>query len=252
MAVQAILNQQIVLADYDASCRITSYSGSVDVNALESTTVCSTGWAEYVAGLRNWTMQADGFVDFDTAQVDAKLGVGGLLGATVTPVTVCPTANGGADGEICFFGKGLETNYQILNGAPGELAPFTLTTMGASRPLVRGTVMVPSSAAKTATGNGTGNQLGALSASQAMYFGLHVLAISGAPTFSVVLESAAASNFSGATTRITSANYSASTGSEFQSVAGAVTDTYWRARWTITGGTNPSVTFLAVAGIAAV
>jgi len=250
MAIQAVLNQQIVLADLDASCRITTYGGAVDVNTLDATTVCSTGWTEYVAGLSTWTLTADGFVDFDANQIDAKLGKDGLLGATVSPVTVCPTANGGADGEICFFGKGLETNYQILNGAPGELAPFSLSTSGLNKPLVRGTVMVPTATAKTATGNGTGQQLGAVSATQGMYFGLHVLAISGAPTFSVVLESAAASNFSGATTRITSASYSASTGSEFQTVAGAITDTWWRARWTITGGTNPSVTFLAVAGIA--
>lgn len=252
MAVQAVLNQQIALADFDASCRITDYAGAVDVNALDATTVCSTGWAEYVAGLATWTISANGFVDFAASNVDAKLGTGGLLGATVSPVTVCPTSNGGADGEICFFGKGLETSYQILNGAPGELAPFAMSATGLSRPLVRGKVMKPSSAAVTSTGNGTGQQLGALSASQSMYLGLHVLAISGAPTFSVVLESAAANTFSGATTRITSANYSASTGSEFQSVAGAVTDTWWRVRWTVTGGTSPSVTFLAVAGIAAI
>lgn len=250
MAVQAVLNQQIALADFDASCRITSYGGSVDVNTIDSTTVCSTGWTEYTAALSTWTLTCDGYVDFAASNVDAKLGLGGLLGASVTPITICPTANGGADGEVCFFGKGLETNYRILSGAPGDLAPFTLSASGLNKPLVRGNVMRPSSAAVTATGNGTGQQLGAVSASQAMYFGLHVLAISGAPTFSVVLESAAASNFSGATTRITSANYSASTGSEFQSVAGAITDTWWRARWTVTGGTNPSVTFLAVAGIA--
>jgi len=250
VAIQAVLNQQIVLADFDTSCRVTSYGGNVDVNTLDATTVCSTGWAEYVPGLLTWQLTADGFVDFAAANVDAKLGKDGLLGATVTPVTVCPTANGGADGELCFFGKGLETNYQILSGAPGELAPFNLTTVGAARPLVRGNVLAPSSAAQTATGNGTGRQLGAVSATQAIYFGLHVLAISGSPTFSVVLESAAASNFSGATTRITSANYSTATGSEFQQLSGAITDTWWRARWTVTGGTNPSITFLAVAGIA--
>lgn len=252
MAVQAVLNQQIVLADFDASCRITDYAGSVDVDEKETTTVCSTGWAEYVAGLKRWQLSASGFVDFAAANVDSKLGISGSFAGSIIPVTVCPTANGGADGEIAFTGKGLETSYQILSGAPGELAPFSLTAMGLSAPLVRGTVLHPSATARSASGTGTGRQLGALSATQSMFLALHVVAISGAPTFSVVLESDDNSGFTSPTTRLTSASYSASTGAEWQSVAGAITDTYWRVKWTVTGGTAPSISFLAVAGIATV
>lgn len=250
MAVQAILNQQIVLADFDASCRITDYAGSVDVAALEATTVCSTGWAEYVPGMKTWTLSANGFVDFAANDVDAKLGIGGTLASNLDPVTICPTSNGGADGEIAFTGKALNSQYQILQGGTGALAPFTMTANGRSEPLVRGTVLHPTSTARTASGNGTGRQLGAVTASQRIYLALHVLAISGAPTFSVVLESDDNAGFTSPTTRITSANYSAATGSEWQSAAGAVTDDYWRVKWTVTGGTNPSITFLAVAGIA--
>jgi hypothetical protein len=83
-----------------------------------------------------------------------------------------------------------------------------------------------------------------------MFLALHVVAISGAPTFTVVLESDDNAGFTSPTTRLTSASYSASTGAEWQSVAGPVTDTYWRVKWTVTGGTGPSVSFLAVAGIA--
>jgi hypothetical protein len=250
MAVQAVLNQQIVLADFDASCRITDYSGQVDVNALESTTVCSTGWVEYVAGMASWQMTANGYVDFAANNVDAKLGVGGTFAGNIDPITICPTSNGGADGEIAFSGKGLQTQYQVLNGGVGQLAPFTLAAQGRGEPLVRSTVLHPTSTARTTSGNGTGRLLGAVSATQKMFFGLHVVAISGAPTFSVVLESDDNAGFTSPTTRITSANYSASTGAERQSVAGAITDTYWRVKWTVTGGTGPSISFLAVAGIA--
>lgn len=250
MAVNAVLSQQIVLGDFDASCRIIDYAGSVDVDAKEATTVCSTGWTEYIAGLKRWQLTANGFVDFAAANVDAKLGQAGSLGGSITPVTICPSGSGGADGAVAFTGKGLETQYQILSGAPGEIAPFSLTAMGLSAPLVRGTVLHPTTTARTTSSTGTGQQLGALSATQSMYLALHVVAISGSPTFSVVLESDDNSGFTSPTTRITSASYSASTGSEWQSVAGAVTDTYWRVKWTVTGGTSPSITFLAVAGIA--
>ena len=252
MAVQAVLNQQIVLADFDASCRITDYTGTVDVDAKETTTVCSTGWSEFIAGIKRWQVDVNGFVDFDAANVDAKLGVSGALGGSIIPVTVCPTANGGADGEIAFTGRGLETQYQILSGAPGEIAPFSLTAMGLSQPLVRGTVLSASGTARTVSGSGTGRLLGAVAAGQSMFLALHVVAISGAPTFSVVLESDDNSGFTSPTTQLTSASYSAATGSEWQSVAGAITDTYWRVKWTVTGGTSPSVSMLAVAGIATV
>lgn len=252
MAVQAVLNQQIVLADFDASCRITDYTGTVDVDAKETTTVCSTGWSEFIAGIKRWQLDVNGFVDFDADNVDSKLGVSGALGGSIIPVTVCPTANGGADGEIAFTGRGLETQYQILSGAPGEIAPFSLTAMGLSQPLVRGTVLSASGTARTVSGSGTGRLLGALSATQSMFLALHVVAISGTPTFSVVLESDDNALFTSPTTRLTSASYSAATGSEWQSVPGAITDTYWRVKWTVTGGTSPSVSMLAVAGIATV
>lgn len=250
MAVQAVLNQQIVLADFDASCRITDYSGAVDVETLDASTVCSTGWTEYVAGMKTWTVGVNGFVDFAANQIDAKLGLSGNLGAAIDPITICPTANGGADGEIAFTGRGLNTQYQVLQGNRGQLAPFTMNVGGRLEPLVRGTVLHPTTTARTASGNGTARQLGAVSATQRIYLALHVVAISGAPTFSVVLESDDNSGFTSPTTRITSASYSATTGSERQSLAGAITDDYWRVKWTVTGGTSPSITFLAVAGIA--
>lgn len=250
MAVQANLSQQIVLADFDASCRVTDFAGSVDVDAKDANTVCSTGWSEVIAGMKRWTFTANGYVDFAAANVDAKLGIGGTLGSTITPLTVCPSSSGGADGAVAFTGKGLHTQYQVLQGAPGDVAPFTLSASGLASPLVRGTVLHPTTTARTSSGNGTGRQLGAVAATQRMFLALHVVAISGSPTFSVVLESDDNSGFTSPTTRLTSASYSASTGSEWQSVAGAITDDYWRVKWTVTGGSTPSITFLAVAGIA--
>lgn len=250
MAVQAVLSQQIVLGDLDTSANIASFEGSVDVDAKDTTTISSTGWPSLIAGIRRWQFTTNGYVDFAANSVDSKLGTGGALGGQLI-VSVCPSASGGADGAVAFAGKGLQTQYEILQGAPGEVAPFTIAVAGKSSPLVRGLVLCPTTSAKTATGNGTGQQFDAVGASQAMYLALHVTAISGAPTFTVVLESDDNAGFTSPTTRITSSSYSASTGSEWQSVAGAITDTYWRVRWTVTGGSSPSVSFLAVAGIAA-
>lgn len=250
MAVQANVGQQIVTGDIDLSCYIKNWQGSVACEALDTTAVCvSSGFREFGAGLKSWEFAvSEGMVNFADGSVDEKLNVGGTIGSTLQPLSVMPT--GGAAGALAYTGKSLHTNLQILGAEVGQLAPFTMTARGKGNPLVRGQVMVPSSSAVTATGNGTGYQLGAITSSQSIFLALHVLAISGAPTFAAILQSDDNSGFTSATTRITSANYSASTGSEWQYLTGAVADDYWRVRYTVTGGTDPSITFLAVVGIA--
>lgn len=249
MAVQANTGQQIVIDDFDASCRIKSWQGAAMCEQLDTTAVCTTtGYREFIAGLKSWEFSCDGMLDFANDGQDEKLGAG-QIGTDLVPISIMPTTSGGALGELAYSGKALHVGYQWF-GATGDLAPFNLRAVGKGNPLVRGQVMHPTTSARSSSGNGTGYQLGALSASQSIFLALHVTAISGAPTFAVILESDDNSNFTSATTRITSANYSASTGSEWQYLTGAVTDDYWRVRWTVSGGSSPSISFLAVVGIA--
>ena len=72
-------------------------------------------------------------------------------------------------------------------------------------------------------------------------------ATTSSPTLDVIIESDDNGSFSSATTRITHTQATAAT-SEFLSVAGAVTDDYWRASWTF-GGTG-TITFAVIIGIA--
>lgn len=249
MAVQAHTGQQIVIDDFDASCRIKSWRGRLTAEALDTTAVCTTtGYREFIAGLKSWEFSCDGMLDFANDGQDEKLGID-QLATDLVPISIMPTTSGGALGELAYTGKALHVGYQLF-GPTGELAPFSLSAVGKGNPLVRGQVMHPTSSARTSSGNGTGYQLGALAATQSIFLALHVTAISGAPTFAVILESDDNADFTSATTRITSANYSAATGSEWQYLTGAVTDDYWRVRWTVSGGTDPSISFLAVVGIA--
>lgn len=245
MAVQPITDVLVVANDFDASCTLRSFSVSASCETLDVTTVCSSGWREYVAGLKSWQMSADGFLDFANDGQDEKFGEDGSFAGDLVPLSI---SMGSAVGSPAYAGRALHVDYQRF-GEVGTLAPFSMSAVGKGQPLVRGTLLHPKTA-RTASGNGTGYQLGAVSSTQSIYLALHVLAISGAPTFSVVLESDDNSNFTSATTRITSGSFSASTGASWQSLAGAVADDYWRVRWVVTGGTNPSVTFVAVVGIA--
>jgi hypothetical protein len=63
----------------------------------------------------------------------------------------------------------------------------------------------------------------------------------------VLLESDDNGSFTGATTRHTFAQNTAIS-SEWASVAGAVTDDYWRISWTVGGG-SPDFTVVCAAGI---
>jgi hypothetical protein len=85
-----------------------------------------------------------------------------------------------------------------------------------------------------------------------MYANLHVFSVAGTsgPTLTVKLQSSVDNTFGAPTDRITFTGATAISG-QSGSVAGAITDTWWRVVWTITG-TNPSFLFAASAGIAAV
>lgn len=92
--------------------------------------------------------------------------------------------------------------------------------------------------ALTSTANSTAIQVGALAAGQTGVGILRVMSASGSsPTLDVVIASDTASGFPSTTSRIT---FTQATGvtSERKTVAGAVTDDYWRAQMTLGGGST--------------
>lgn len=168
------------------------------------------------------------------------------IGTENVPVTVCPTT--GADGEGAFLFRAVHSEY-APGGSVGDLYAFSVSMAGSDgAPLVRATVLHPATA-QTATGTGTIRQLGAVVAPQNVYGALHVIAASGAGrTLNVTVQSAAAAGFASPTARLTFAQQTAA-GSDWQSAAGPVTDTFYRVAYTI-GGTTPSFTFIVAVGIA--
>lgn len=104
------------------------------------------------------------------------------------------------------------------------------------------------SAAVTASAAGTGAQLGALSATQEMHAALHVFNADGtSPTLDADIESDDNSGFSSAVVRGSFAQKT-DIGSEYLTIAGAITDDWWRINFTL-GGTSPSFGFAVSLGI---
>ena len=214
---------------------------SAEVEALESTTFGSAGWKENAAGLGSHSWEVGGWWDVgDAGKPDDRLWAD--LGTNAAWLATPAAAEGGA----AYFGNVLSASFQF-GGEVGALAPYEGKGSGTGR-LVRGTLFAGPGTARTVTANGTPVQLGAVAAGKALYASLQVSSVAGtSPTIVVKLQSSTSSGGS-YTDRVTftSAN---SISSQTGSVAGAVTDTWWRATWTITGTGGPSFLIGVAAGI---
>jgi len=209
----------------------------VDVSTFDT-----TGYAETLAGLLKASLRFDGF--WDAAEPDASAFA--QISKADWPATVVkPAGTVPAVADVAYFLLASEFSY-TLGGQVGAASRLSLALTGAGA-LLRGAV-ADYQAAATATGNGTGSNLGAVTAAQRLYYAVHVVGASGTtPTLDLVIESDDADTFASATTRVTVAQFN-DVGTAYGSVAGPITDTWWRVTRTL-GGTSPEFTYLVALAI---
>lgn len=221
------------LSNYSRSVVLDCSADAKDSTCLGHTTRRRKG------GLKDVALGAAGF--FEAADPDASLFA--AAGVSDKVITVSAGQN---LGDIAFFFKALLGEYQPFGADVGELAGFQLNAGCNGEKLVRGTLMELST--QTASANGTGRQLVAVGAAEKVYAALHVLAVSGSsPTLDLKIQSDDNAGFTSATDRITFTQATA-VGAQFGSLAGAITDDYWRAVWTIGGG-SPSFRIAVAVGV---
>ena len=246
---QVLTDCRIYLAGTD----LTGFSNKVDFSEefedLDKTTFGSGGAHERVGGLADVTATIEGLWQAgDTSMPDDALW--GELSGYQTALTVVPTS--GASGSLAYLSRMMVKAYKP-GGDVGKLLAWTADLAG-NWQAAQGKILHPQGTARTSSGSGTGYQLGALSATQAMYVCLHVFSVtadSGSPTLTVTVESDDNSGFTSAATQATFTAATARSG-QTKKVSGAVTDNWWRVSWVVGGGaTNPSFLFAVSAGIAA-
>jgi hypothetical protein len=186
-----------------------------------------------------------------TATEPDNLLAGRLADSLAWPITVAPpnapAATAGATGNLAYIMVGKQYSFTTVGGQHGELAAYDCASRASSGGggLYRGTILLPDTSV-VATTTGTAVQLGVVSAAQKYVVALHVVAINGG-SWVLTIESDNASNFATPTTRAT---FTAATTRTQQVIEtnGAITDDWWRAVLTKTGGTScTAVVAMAVA-----
>lgn len=249
MSAGVLIDARIYWGGADMSGQSNKVTADAKLNPLDSTTFASGIWEECAGGLFSGTSTVDGFwAAGDAGKPDDRLFAD--LGVATVPQSLVPTAAGAAHpsvGGLAYLGRAQETKYSLF-GPVGELTPFSVDTRY-NTPVLRGQVLHPNGTARTTTGTGTGVQLGAVTALQRMFAALHVHSVAGtsSPTITVKLQSSVDNTFASPTDRVTFTGATAISG-QFSSAIGAITDTWWRAAWTISGS-SPSFTFTVTAGI---
>lgn len=242
MAVYVNQDVSYLVGSIEVAANAKSATLSTEVTPLDTTALSTTGWTSSIGGLKSGSFDMELMADFVTLGLDDTL-YGYFANADV-PQSL---SIGSADGSLTYFWRGIETSYQAIGGNVGELAMSKVSGKSSTGPIIRGKRIHPTSAARSATGNGTAYQLGALSASQSLYCALHVLDRTGTASMTLKIQSDDNSGMTTPTDRITSFTAAAARGYQWGSVAGAVTDDYWRCVFTITG--TGTITFGVSAGI---
>lgn len=242
MAIQIIKDQGVYFHGYDLQGLTNAVALEYGADMQDVTTLGMTT-RKRIGGLKHVAARVEGYLDCAVASEQA---IFDNIGVANKPITFGLT--GDADGDACAFFNAVEG--ELGTGAEiGEVLPFSVSAeASAGGKLVRGTIMLNSrSAALTSSGNGTARQLGALTSAQSLYAVAHFWNV-GTGSVTVKIQSDATNSFSGSETdRITLSAQSA-IGSQLSSVAGAVTDTWWRVNYTISGA-SPSFKMLVALGI---
>ena len=197
-------------------------------NSPQDDTVYGDAFVSNASGLSSVNAEAEGFWQSTT---DSVLHAGLAINAADTVLSVTPVDQ--VAGSPSIFSKVTTSTYNpISEGTVGSMMGFSLSAEGRGEKSVTGEILVVPATYSSSSETATNASIGAVSATQSVYSALHVTAASG--TLDVIVESAP-SNWSSESTRITHTQFSG-VGAEMKSTAGAITDAYWRVKWTVSGG----------------
>jgi hypothetical protein len=244
VAKQVLTNVRLFVGPSDLTGQSNKVEVDSKVEVKETTNFNSGGAKEVIGGLEMTDFSAEGLWEAgNTVTVDIDDEMWGDR-RTVQAWTVGPS--GAAASSTAYLTQALRSDSKLF-AAVGEVAPWTMAA-SSSWPLVQGMFIVPPTTYATTTST-AGVQLGAVSSTQRLYASMHVLSVSGTtPSVTAIIESDSANNFPSPITQITFTATGAQGSQISRTAIGANTDTWYRATFTISGGT-PNFLIAAAVGI---
>jgi hypothetical protein len=251
MAEFVMQGAYFVVDGRDFACQFSEASLNYQAELQDRTAICDVT-RKRVAGLTDVDWSLTGFWASDTASTDNYSSGRPPSGEDFDQIFFNKVGSTNSNyaigldkttGSVSFFGQGINGSYD-LGGTIGELLTVNINFQGSGVPsVVRGEVGL--SGLSTATSiNGPGITLGAVT-NETVYACAFVQGSTSGTCDVALVSSTDASDFSGGTTRANFTQFT-STGSEFVSVSGPITDTAWR--FEVTQGSSPSFNLLLVLG----
>jgi len=243
MAVFALTQVHLATNELNMSCFANQVEIAAESDELDVSTFCGGGYRQRISGLGSFSVNVQGFQDFVAPAPGTVFPASTTTDGALSTFTVAP--QGDTVGNVAYFGQSRVMSVTELTGSVGDVAGFGVNMAGTAR-LVRGQMLHPVTA-RTSTGSGTASAFTPPTAAQSLHAAFHVHSVTGTGTITFTIQTDDNSGMTSATTRITSAGFTA-IGHEFKSLAGALAgETHIRTGWTISGFT--SVTFSIAAGV---
>jgi len=236
MAVLVITDGKIYIDGYNLSCSFNELNVDIAAEMKDTTTFCTSGTRAFIPGLQGVSFSGKALQDFDDSVVGNQSidhTVWDLIGASTASI-MSVARQGNAMGDVAYAFKGVAAQIQPVQGAVGDLAEFTISGQSSVTRIVRG--VVAALGTKVASGTGTAFNLGPVLAGQKVYSTLHVVRPVTTGTMTVVVESDSLEAMGTPTTQLTFTQVTNAIGAQWKEAAGPITDTWWRAKWTVAGG----------------
>ena len=234
MAAIVLTDSRILVGATDISSFTGSFSPTSTVAMQDATTFGSGGFVQRLPGLKSFTESFSGLAAYGAGEVSAVFNSSQLGGQHM--VAVNPTG-GATAGDPVSFGRFLIDAINAPGGAVGDVASFDMT-MTSDTAAVEGIIAAPL-ALRSSTLTGSVLAMTGPTASQRLYVGVNLTAATSTATMVVTIQSATLVGFGSPTLRATLPTTVAATpGWQFFSVAGPITDGFWRATLTYAGAGN--------------
>ena len=244
-----VTNAKLLLGPYDLGQDLKAITLNLSSAMLDNTTFPSvsgpaTAAVARVAGLKDASLNANGYVDLQSSASDAV--IFGYLGSTSPLCTLFPTGiiAGSTQLGSAYALQGGVSKYGPIGGNVGTLLPFTVDVQGATT-VCKATALddftAAANALSTGTTNGTAYGPFTFTSTQALYAGLHVTALSTTlgTTLSALVQQASSSGFGSSATAVTFSAQSCKYGTWATPVTAASTSqTFWRVAFTLSTGTS--------------